>query len=232
MSASDLRVGLGRASAGESEACQRRDRHGADADHRGMVDAGDGRSRLRRPGSSPAPSARPGGRVADQPDDRPRTGLRPSRGHRGPQVTAYLSSTRRPGAVFRVSRSRTSRPPIAATKADVRVAIPDIRWAKFSATRSPVMIERAGPLIDASGCPGTTASPSATAGGTATVVSTSSYTLCTTDSPATRPAVWRSSSPRRAARPGRSTAWSRRPPRDPRPVRPGPRPGSLLSLVA
>lgn len=34
MSTSDLRVGLGRASAGESEACQRRDRHGADADQR------------------------------------------------------------------------------------------------------------------------------------------------------------------------------------------------------
>lgn len=34
MSASGLRGGLGRASAGESEACQRRDRHGADADER------------------------------------------------------------------------------------------------------------------------------------------------------------------------------------------------------
>src|SRR5882757_3934433 len=34
MSACDLRVGLGRASARESEACQRRDRHGADADQR------------------------------------------------------------------------------------------------------------------------------------------------------------------------------------------------------
>ncbi|MFJ7299002.1 hypothetical protein [Streptomyces sp. NPDC099088] len=34
MSASDARGGLGRASAGEREACQRRDRHGADAAQR------------------------------------------------------------------------------------------------------------------------------------------------------------------------------------------------------
>jgi len=42
---------------------------------------------------------------------------------------------------------------MAATNAEVSVAMPDIRWTKFNAARSPVMIERAGPLIHASACP-------------------------------------------------------------------------------
>ena len=59
--------------------------------------------------------------------------------------TAYFSSARAPGVVLRVSVMRSLAPSAAATKAWVRVAMPDSRCRKFSAVRSPASSAAAGP---------------------------------------------------------------------------------------
>ena len=63
-----------------------------------------------------------------------------------PARTAYRSSARRPGVVLRVSVMRVAQSDgTSSTNARVSVAIPDMRCAKFSATRSAVRMLRALP---------------------------------------------------------------------------------------
>ena len=62
--------------------------------------------------------------------------------------------------VLRVSRIFARVPATASTKRRVRVAMPDMRWRKLSATRSAVRMPRAGPSMDAIRLPGAKRSPS------------------------------------------------------------------------
>ena len=65
--------------------------------------------------------------------------------------------------VLRVSTTRTPVPSTAATYLAVSVAMPLIRWTKFSATRSAWSTDRAGPETDASTSPVWNLAPSAIA---------------------------------------------------------------------
>ncbi len=65
--------------------------------------------------------------------------------HPPPASTAAFSNARRPGVVLRVSRILAPVPSTALTNRRVRVATPDSRWRKFSATRSAVRIPPARP---------------------------------------------------------------------------------------
>ena len=78
-----------------------------------------------------------------------------------PTRTAYFSSARSLGVVFRVSRI-VIRPPDASTKRRVSVAMPDSRCRKLSATRSAVSSARAGPRTSPMTVPGSHAAPSST----------------------------------------------------------------------
>ena len=68
-----------------------------------------------------------------------------------PHRTAYFSSTRNPGVVFRVSKSLAREPAgIASTNCLVRVATPQSRPSRLSAVRSRASTSRIGPLTSAS----------------------------------------------------------------------------------
>ncbi|MNJ60642.1 hypothetical protein D3C77_563900 [compost metagenome] len=62
-----------------------------------------------------------------------------------PQVTAYFCARRRPGRVLRVSSSLTWVSATLSAKNCAWVATPESSCRKFSALRSPVSNERAGP---------------------------------------------------------------------------------------
>ncbi|MNM34220.1 hypothetical protein D3C81_448640 [compost metagenome] len=85
-----------------------------------------------------------------------------------PQVTAYFCARRRPGRVLRVSSRRTWVPSTRSARKRARVATPDSICRKFSALRSPLSSERAGPSRWNSGWLAVARSPSATCQCTAT----------------------------------------------------------------
>ena len=75
-------------------------------------------------------------------------------------LTAYFSSSRRPGVVFRVSTIWAPVPSTARTYCLVNVATPDIRCSRFNATRSPVRRTSAEPFSVPKIVPSSTSSPS------------------------------------------------------------------------
>ena len=77
-----------------------------------------------------------------------------------PRRTAYFSRTRQPGVVFRVSTKTALEPATRAAMARVKVAMPERRWRKLRATRSPVRIEATGPVRRARTVPAATSWPS------------------------------------------------------------------------
>ena len=79
-----------------------------------------------------------------------------------PQATAYFSNRRQPGVVLRVSRIFALVPRTASTNCAVKVATPESRWTKFSATRSALKMARAGPEISSKISPALTRRPSGT----------------------------------------------------------------------
>ena len=108
---------------------------------------------------------------------------RPAGGHR-----VLVQRPQAPGAVLRVSSTRTGRPSTAATKAAARVAMPHIRCRKFSAVRSAVRMDRADPVHGQQRVAGPTRSPSATSGRPGRSGSTWPKTSAATGIPATTPA--------------------------------------------
>ncbi len=66
---------------------------------------------------------------------------------------------RSPGVVLRVSRMTAGVPAMASTNRRVSVATAERRWRKLSATRSAVRMDRTGPEISRTVCPGMTAWP-------------------------------------------------------------------------
>jgi hypothetical protein len=105
-----------------------------------------------------------------------------------PTRTAYFSSARRPGVVFRVSRTVALLPARASAHLRVCVATPDIRHSRLSAVRSAVSRDRVGPVITASTSPRTTRVPSSTRWSKVAVPpDVAANTWAATGSPATTP---------------------------------------------
>ena len=78
-----------------------------------------------------------------------------------PVRTAYLARRRKPGSVFRVSRTTSCVPRTRSTQARVKVAIPQRCWRRLSESRSPARRARASPSSVASRSPATAVAPSA-----------------------------------------------------------------------
>ncbi len=106
-----------------------------------------------------------------------------------PQRTAYFSSNRQPGSVFRVSRIDAFVPATAATYRAVRVATPLRCWRKFRAVRSKASSVRIRPATSAITSPGTTDVPSSTSGFQPLSSSISNASRPATGRPATTPGL-------------------------------------------